>query len=44
MPNVGKVVQIMGPVVDVRFATNSLPEVNNAIIVGDPAKGASILA
>lgn len=34
----------MGPVVDVRFATNSLPEVNNAIIVGDPAKGASIVA
>ena len=44
MPNVGKVVQIMGPVVDVRFATNSLPQVNNAVIVGDPAKGRSIVA
>ncbi|MEX2244913.1 MAG: F0F1 ATP synthase subunit beta [Fimbriimonadaceae bacterium] len=31
MPNVGTVVQVMGPVVDVRFNTDALPEINNAI-------------
>ncbi len=36
MPNVGQVVQIVGPVVDCRFSTGSLPEINNAITIKDP--------
>ncbi|HXH62506.1 MAG TPA: F0F1 ATP synthase subunit beta, partial [Fimbriimonadaceae bacterium] len=35
MPNVGTVVQVTGPVVDVRFSTDSLPEINNAIKIKD---------
>lgn len=31
--NIGKVVQVMGPVVDVRFSENHLPEILNALII-----------
>ena len=31
MPNVGTVVQVMSPIVDVRFSTDSLPAINNAM-------------
>ncbi|NUL81392.1 MAG: F0F1 ATP synthase subunit beta [Armatimonadetes bacterium] len=31
MANIGKVVQVMGPVVDIRFPASELPEINNAI-------------
>ncbi len=32
MPNIGKIVQVMGPVVDVEF-TNEMPRINNALEV-----------
>ena len=31
--NIGKVVQVMGPVVDVRFNEGELPSINNALTV-----------
>ena len=42
MPNVGTVVQVMGPVVDVRFPTDSLPAINNAITVKDPDRNVDL--
>ena len=30
--NIGKIVQITGPVVDVQFASSKLPKINNALI------------
>lgn len=35
MAEVGKIVQVIGPVVDVRFAPEHLPAIRNAIIVND---------
>lgn len=35
MATVGTVVQVTGPVVDVRFPTDSLPEINNAVKITD---------
>ncbi|MDR2888223.1 MAG: F0F1 ATP synthase subunit beta, partial [Lachnospiraceae bacterium] len=29
--NVGKVVQIIGPVIDIKFAENCLPDINHAV-------------
>ncbi|MFO7970103.1 MAG: F0F1 ATP synthase subunit beta, partial [Candidatus Izemoplasmatales bacterium] len=37
MPNLGKVVQVMGPVVDVLFP-EGMPSINNAITINVPAK------
>ena len=37
MPNLGKIVQVMGPVVDVMFE-NGMPSINNALTVQIPAK------
>ncbi|MBV7272336.1 F0F1 ATP synthase subunit beta [Clostridium thailandense] len=31
MPNIGKVVQVIGPVVDIKFSTDNLPNIYNAI-------------
>src|SRR5689334_16183221 len=31
MPNVGKVVQVIGPVVDIKFSTENLPNIYNSI-------------
>ncbi len=31
MPNVGKVVQVIGPVVDIKFSTDNLPNIYNSI-------------
>lgn len=42
MPNVGKVIQVLGPVVDCRFNTDSLPDIYNAIQVTDAKKGIDI--
>lgn len=39
MANIGKVVQVMGPVVDVRFSDGELPAINNAIKIKDEARG-----
>lgn len=40
MPNVGKVVQVIGPVVDIKFSTEHLPNIYNAIEIdmGDAGK------
>ena len=38
MKNIGKIVQITGPVVDVQFATGKLPAINNALKVKVEAK------
>lgn len=37
MANIGKVVQIIGPVVDVKFESGALPEIYNAIKLVNPA-------
>ncbi len=39
MPGVGKIIQVLGPVVDVRFETDSLPAIYNAIEVKYPDRG-----
>ena len=40
--NVGKVVQVIGPTVDVAFDHEHLPRILNAIRIGDPAKGIKV--
>jgi len=39
MPGTGKVIQVMGPVVDCRFSTDALPSIYNAIVIEDEARG-----
>jgi len=39
MTNIGRVVQVMGPVVDVRFPEGQLPAIYNAIKIKDEARG-----
>ena len=39
MPGTGKVIQVLGPVVDCRFPTDSLPSIYNAVLIKDAAKG-----
>lgn len=39
MPGVGTIVQVMGPVVDCRFSTDTLPEIYNALEIKDEARG-----
>ncbi|MDO8137098.1 MAG: F0F1 ATP synthase subunit beta [Candidatus Brocadiales bacterium] len=41
--NIGTVVQIIGPVVDVRFAPGSLPAIRNAIKIKDPERGIDLV-
>lgn len=36
--NIGKIVQVMGAVVDVEFAPNQLPRIYNAVLIQDPEK------
>jgi F-type H+-transporting ATPase subunit beta len=38
MPGTGKVITVVGPVVDIRFSTDSLPSIYNAIEIKDPAR------
>jgi len=38
MPGTGKVIQVLGPVVDCRFNSDDLPEIYNAIKISDPAR------
>ncbi len=40
--SVGKVVQVIGPVVDFEFFSQQLPAINNAIIIKDDARGMDI--
>ncbi|HVL40025.1 MAG TPA: F0F1 ATP synthase subunit beta [Fimbriimonadaceae bacterium] len=42
MPGVGTVIQVLGPVVDCRFPTDSLPEIYNAIEIKDAARGVDL--
>ena len=42
MPGVGKVIQVLGPVVDCRFATGTLPAIYNALVIQDAAKGVNL--
>jgi F-type H+-transporting ATPase subunit beta len=42
MANIGKVVQVMGPVVDVRFSDGELPAIYNAIKIRDEVRGINL--
>ncbi|MER3401901.1 MAG: F0F1 ATP synthase subunit beta [Armatimonadota bacterium] len=42
MANIGKVVQVMGPVVDVRFSNGELPAIYNAIVIKDESRGINL--
>jgi F-type H+-transporting ATPase subunit beta len=42
MGNIGKVVQIIGPVVDVEFEEDHLPEIYNAVRITDPGEGGGV--
>ncbi len=37
--NVGRVVQVIGPVLDVEFEPEHLPEIYNALVIDDPTAG-----
>jgi len=39
MPGTGKVIQVMGPVVDCRFPTDSLPAIYSAVTIKDAKRG-----
>ncbi|MBI5117075.1 F0F1 ATP synthase subunit beta [Candidatus Poribacteria bacterium] len=41
--NVGKVAQVIGPVVDVEFFTDDLPQINHAIKIEDKEKGIDLV-
>jgi len=43
MPGTGKIISVVGPVVDVRFASDTLPEIYNAIEITDPARDAVLV-
>ena len=42
--NVGRVVQVIGPTVDVAFDPDKLPRILNAILIEDPEKGINVTA
>ena len=42
MPGTGKVISVVGPVVDVSFGSDALPEIYNAIEIKDAARGVDI--
>jgi F-type H+-transporting ATPase subunit beta len=42
MPGTGKVIQVIGPVVDCRFSTDTLPEIYNAIVIKDEKYGVEL--
>ncbi len=42
MSNIGKVTQVLGPVVDIRFTTHNLPAIYNAIHIKDDKKGVEL--
>ena len=43
MPGQGQVITVVGPVVDVRFSSDSLPEVYNALEIKDPSRGVNVI-
>ncbi len=42
MPGTGKVIQVLGPVVDCRFSSGQLPKIYNAVTITDAARGVDI--
>lgn len=40
----GKVVQIFGPILDVKFPSNEVPSLTNALILRDPVNGLEVVA
>ena len=40
--NIGKIVQVIGPVIDVEFPEGSLPAIHNAVTVKDDGKGTGV--
>lgn len=42
MPGTGQVITVVGPVVDIRFSSESLPEIYNAISIKDESKGVDL--
>ncbi len=42
MATAGKVIQVMGPIVDCRFSNEGLPEIYNAIIIRDEKRGINL--
>ena len=41
--NTGKILQIIGPVVDVQFTSGNLPEIYNALVIEDKAQKRSVI-
>ena len=41
--NTGKIIQIIGPVVDVQFASGKLPEIYNALVIEDKAQKRNVI-
>ena len=41
--NTGKILQIIGPVVDVQFPSGKLPEIYNALVIEDKAQKRSVI-
>jgi len=44
MGKTGKIIQVIGPVIDIRFDPDSLPTIHNAIKIEDEATGRSMVA
>src|SRR4051812_37377865 len=42
MPGTGKVIQVLGPVVDCRFSSDNLPEIYNALEIKDAKRGINL--
>ncbi|MGV3617658.1 MAG: F0F1 ATP synthase subunit beta [Fimbriimonas sp.] len=43
MPGTGKIISVVGPVIDVRFSTDSLPEIYNALEIKDPSRNVDLV-
>ena len=39
---IGRVTQVMGPVIDVRFEHNEVPDINNALIIEVPKEDGTL--
>lgn len=39
---IGRVTQVMGPVIDVRFEHNEVPKINNALVIDVPKEEGTI--
>lgn len=43
MPGTGQIISVVGPVVDLRFTSNNLPEIYNAIEIKDPSRNIDLV-